>query len=178
MNEIIKKVRAITEGFNIGYHDTLGNYDATNFDYFYQYFNDPDKETRKHAFFLFMFLLGNVHAGHHGVLPRQHKETHENPNTSYVFEHYLQAFLRNHQQLKNEFPIIYHFTIYYMSNLEETLDATYETYYHDIPKEIFQRLRTEIMEHNQQMKDITQLPKMKYLLREINIEPFFESDII
>ena len=178
MNEIIRKVRSITEGFNMGYHDTLGNYDEENFDYFYQYFHHPDIETRKHAFFLFMYLLGNVYAGHRGVLPRQHNETHENPNTSYVFEHYLQAFLRYHQQLKNDFPITYYFTIYYMSNLEKTLGAPYEAYYHDIPKEIFQRLRTEIIEPNQQMKDNTQLPKMKYLLYEMNIEPFFKSDFI
>lgn len=178
MNEIIRKVRSITEGFNIGYNDTLGNYYAANFDYFYQYFNHPDKEIRKHAFFLFMYLLGNVYAGHRGVLPRQHNETHENPNTLYIFENYLQAFLRYHKQLEKDSPVIYHFTVYYISNLEETLGETYETYYSDITKEIFQVLRSEVIEPNKQMKEITELPKMKYLLREMNIEPFFKSDFI
>ncbi|MER2118988.1 MAG: hypothetical protein ABS935_01905 [Solibacillus sp.] len=178
MDEIVTKVRLITEGFNVGYNDTLGNYYAANFDYFYHFFNDSDKETRKHAFFLFMYLLGNVYAGHKGVLPRQHNETHENPNTTYIFEHYLQAFMRYHKELQNEFPVIYHFTIYYLNNLEETLDESYETYFSDIPKEVFHRLRTEVIEPNKQMKEIAQLPKMKYLLREINIEPFFKSDFI
>lgn len=67
MNDIIKKVKIITEGFPIGYHDTLGNYYPETFDYFYQHFNNSDKETRKHAFFLFMYLLGNVYAGHRGI---------------------------------------------------------------------------------------------------------------
>ena len=177
MNEIIRKVRSITEGFNIGYNDTLGNYYAANFDYFYQYFNHPDKETRKHAFFLFMYLLGNVYAGHRGVLPR-HNDTHENPNTLYIFENYLQTFLRYHKQLEKDSPVVYHFTVYYISNLEETLGETYETYYSDITKEIFQVLRSEVIEPNKQMKEITELPKMKYLLREMNIEPFFKSDFI
>lgn len=34
MNDIIKKVKIITEGFNVGYHDTLGNYYPETFDYF------------------------------------------------------------------------------------------------------------------------------------------------
>lgn len=44
MDEIVTKVRLITEGFNVGYNDTLVNYYTANFDYFYQSFNDSDKE--------------------------------------------------------------------------------------------------------------------------------------
>ena len=79
---------------------------------------------------------------------------------------------------RSDSPVIYHFTVYYISNLEETLGETYETYYSDITKEIFQVLRSEVIEPNKQMKEITELPKMKYLLREMNIEPFFKSDFI
>lgn len=178
MNELIKKVKLITIGFNVGYNDTLGDYYEENFDYFHRYFNDSDEETRKHAFFLFMYLLGNVYAGHVGVLPRQFGETHKNPNTRYVFEQYLQAFLQHEQQLQKDFPIIYHYAIYYMSNIEETLGATYETHYSDIPKELFQALRTEVLAPNEQMKEMKQLPQMKYLLHEMNIEPFFPTDVL
>lgn len=44
MDEIVTRVRLITEGFGVGYNDTLGNNYAANFDYFYPSFNDSDKE--------------------------------------------------------------------------------------------------------------------------------------
>ena len=91
MNEIIEKVTSITQGFNIGYVHTVGNYSENNFDTCYQYFNAPDIETRKHSFFLFMYLLGNLHAGHTGVFKsrKQFKKDQGNPNTFYDFERYI-----------------------------------------------------------------------------------------
>lgn len=167
MNEIIEKVHSIIGCFNIGYYHTVGNYSENNLDYFYQYFNAPDKEIRKHSFFLFMYLLGNLNAGHRGVLSSRND-----------FECYVKAFLLHHQQLQEEFPNVFHYTVYFLSNNEEVIGKKYEYYYRDIPKDILYKLRHEILEPNEHMKDMKHLPEMKYLLLEMDIEPFLKNDFL
>ncbi|KOS68355.1 hypothetical protein AEA09_07145 [Lysinibacillus contaminans] len=180
MKEIIEKVHSIIDCFNIGYYHTVGNYSKNNFDTFYQYFNAPDKELRKHSFFLFMYLLGNLNAGHTGVLSsrKQYTKDQENPNTFYDFECYVEAFLLHHQQLQEVFPNIFHHTVYFLSNNEEVIGKKYEYYYRDIPKDLLYKLRHKILESNEHMKDMKQLPEMKYLLHEMDIEPFFKNDFL
>lgn len=180
MNEIIEKVTSITQGFNIGYVHTVGYYSENNFDTFYHYFNSPNIETRKHSFFLFMYLLGNLHAGHIGVFRsrKQYKKDLGNPKTFYDFERYIEALLFFHRKLGKDFPTIFHYTVYFLSNNEEVIGKKYEYYYEDIPEDLFYKLRREILEPNNYMRDMKLLPEMKYLLQEIGIEPFFKNDFL
>lgn len=53
---IVEKVRETIEGIEIGYFDTAKPY---IFDEYFKYFDDVDFETRKHAQFLFVCMLGN-----------------------------------------------------------------------------------------------------------------------
>ena len=160
-NKIIKKVKKGLKGIEIG-----GFYTGQNFekDSYYKYFDDPDKETRRYAIAVFTIYLGNWYT-----------------LCSYPFlyaksdlENFIEAFITHHKQIEKDFPCMYEYIISFIIRIEEENSKKYDYSTFDIEKELYERLKREVLIPNREY--LYKKTPIKYFLREIKVEPFFESD--
>lgn len=180
-NNIIEQAKRGLEGFAIGYFHTSGDYGTYREDY-YKYFGDLDFETRKYSVAAFTCMLGTWETGFLQIF-QSVKEWEEQKKRSscplaqkrfYRFKDYLNALLEHHEQIENDFPYMFEYIIFCLIKIEQNKGKSYEEWFPEHNPNLFKRLREEILIPKKYFAD--KHSNIKYLLKEIGIEPFFESD--
>ena len=182
-NNIIEQAKRGLEGFAIGGYHTSGNFSKYREDY-YKYFGDPDDETRKYAIAAFTCMLGTWETGSLQIFQpiqewEENKKWSSNPldqKRFYRFKDYLYALLAHHEQIEKEFPYMYEDIVLFLIKIELNQGIRYEEWFPEHNPNLFQRLREEILIPKQHLVD--KRSHRKFLLKEIGIEHFFESDQI
>lgn len=162
-NEIIMKVKKGLEGIEIGYFDT-GQYFEK--EAYYQYFGDPDKEIRRYAIAVFTVYLGNWYS----------RSRYPFLNAEQDLENYIKAFIKCHEQIHKDFPVMHEYILFFLTKLEEVNNEECSIWTLKIGKELHDRLKKEVLIPKR--KYINKNTPMKYFLREIRVNPFFYSDFI
>lgn len=179
-NHIIEQAKRGLKGFEIGFYHTSGCYGEYE-EEFYKYFADEDFETRKYSITAFTCMLGTWETKFCQVF-RPVKEWEENLNHRYpqnkrqfyYFEDYLQALLEHHEQIEKEFPYMFEEIVDCLIKIEQDRGISYEEWFPEINPTIINRVRQEILIPKKHLAEKNS--PMKYLLKEIGIEPFFETD--
>ena len=159
-NKIIEKVKRGLKGIEIGYFHTGQDFEE---DAYYEYFGDPDKETRRYAIAVFTIYLGNWSTL--CSFPFLYR-------ASYL-EEFIKAFIEHHEKIEVDFPTMYEYIILFLNKIEEnSKEYTRSTF--DIDKELYKQLQREILVPKREY--LHKHTQIKYFLREIRVEPFFLSD--
>lgn len=174
-NNIIEQAKRGLKGFAIGHFHASGHYGRYQEEYF-KYFGDPDFETRKYSIAAFTCMLGTWETGYCQVFqPVKEWEEHRDPlNQYYCFEDYLNALLKYHDRIEKEFPYMFEDMVYGLIKIEQDKGISYEEWFPEHNPNIFKRVKEEILIPKKHLAE--KHSPIKYLLKEIGIEPFFESD--
>lgn len=180
-NNIIEQAKQGLEGFAIGGYHTSGNYYRFREDY-YKYFGDLDFETRKYSIAAFTCMLGSWETGALQIFQpvkewEEHKKRSSHPldqKRFYRFKDYLNALLEHREQIEKEFPYMFEDIIFFLIKIEQNKGISYEEWFPEHNPNVFKRLREEILFQKKHLAE--KRSPHKYLLKEIGIEPFFESD--
>lgn len=159
--KIIKKVKRGLEGIQIGYFYTGQSFEK---DSYYKYFDNTDKETRRYAIAVFTIYLGNWYSL--CSFPFLHAKSD--------LENFIEALIAHHEQIEKDFPCMYEYIISFLIRIEEENSKKYDYSTFDIDKELYERLKREVLIPNREY--LHKHTPIKYFLREIKVEPFFESD--
>lgn len=168
---IVEKVRETIEGIEIGYFDTAKPY---IFDEYFKYFDDVDFETRKHALFLFVCMLGNWYSKATFVFKPESERLKYGASTYYDFERYLTALLQHYSKIERDFPFMFEFIVVYLILIEQQKGVSYEDWFPEIDATLFQELKEKIFIPNNRI--VQEVHPIKYLFREVGIKPFFITD--
>lgn len=180
-NHIIEQAKRGLEGFAIGFFHTSGCYGEYQEEY-YKYFADEDFETRKYSVAAFTCMLGTWETRYCQVF-QPVKEWEEIKKWSphpldqkrfYRFADYLKALLEHHERIEKEFPYMFEKIVYCLIKIEQDKGISYEEWFPEHNPNVFKRLREEILITKKHLAE--KHSPTKYLLKEIGIEPFFESD--
>ena len=162
-NDIIEKVKRGLKGIEIGYFDTGQSFEK---EAYYNYFGAADKETRRYAIAVFTVYLGNWYSL--CSFPFLERESY--------LEEFIKAFIEHHEQIESDFPSMFEYIISFLIRIEEENSEKYAYSTFEIDKELHERLKREVLIHKRDY--LTKHTSIKYFLREINVKPFFKSDII
>ncbi|QPQ30997.1 hypothetical protein [Lysinibacillus sp. JNUCC 51] len=171
---VVQKVKEAISGIEIGYFDTAKGF---IFDEYFKYFNDDDKETRKHALLLFTTMLGNWYSKSAVVFKPEIeclKYEDEIDTDFYDFESYLSSLLDCYQNIEKEFPYMFERIVRYLTLIEKDEGLSFEEWFPEINSDIFKELREKILIPNSNL--VQECHEMKYLFREVGIKPFFTTD--
>lgn len=180
-NHIIEQAKRGLEGFAIGGYYTSCDYSRYR-EHYYKYFGDSDFETRKYAIAAFTCMLGAWETGALFIFQpvkewEENKKKSSNPLNQkrfYRFKDYLHALLDHHEQIEKEFPYMFEEIILFLIKIEQNKGISYEEWFPEHNPNVFKRLREEILIPKKHLAE--KHSPHKYLLKEIGIEPFFESD--
>jgi len=162
-NEIIEKVKRGLMGIEIGYFDTGQSFEK---EAYYDYFGASDKETRRYAIAVFTVYLGNWYSL--CSFPFLDRESY--------LEEFIKAFIEHHQQIESDFPSMYEYIISFLIRIEEENSGKYAYSTFEIDKELYERLKREVLIPKREY--LNKHTSIKYFLREIRVNPFFESDYV
>ncbi|MFT9819862.1 tetratricopeptide repeat protein [Lysinibacillus sp. NPDC056185] len=172
---IVEKVTEGLKGFGIGGFYTSGGFE---YDEYYRFFNDRDLETRRCALAAFTVMLGAWHALSGFTFIPQHDRKYlygYDPNEPfYELNNYIEAFVAHHQQIKQDFPVMFNYMIRFFISIEEERKVPYEKWFPELDALLVQRLRDEVLLPNKSLLDVP--TEYKYFLKEAGIQPFFEDD--
>ncbi|MEG0261023.1 MAG: hypothetical protein RR651_14230 [Lysinibacillus sp.] len=175
---IVQKVKEGITGVAIGYFDTGI---SCSFDDYYKYFNDEDKETRKYSILFFTIVLGNwyskssfVFKSKKELLALHFKYGNVIGGQHYNFENYISSFLDSYQSIEKEFPYMFEIIVIRLILIEEDKGLCYEEWFAEIDSALFKELREKILIPNSNF--VQNGHPIKYLFREVGIEPFFLND--
>lgn len=175
--KIVEKVTKGLENVGLGYFDTG---ESCEYDEYYLYFNDPDIETRKCALAVFTVMLGNWQSDCSFAFIPQHERKYiggYSPNEpSHELNNYVKAFVRHHEQIEQDFPVMYEYIIRFLIQIEEKHKYSYEVWFPEVDAELFKKLREDILIPNWTVVDNP--TDIKYFLKEAGIPPFFKGDFI
>lgn len=180
-NHIIEQAKRGLKGFAIGGYHTSCDYSRYR-EHYYKYFGDSDFETRKYAIAAFTCMLGAWETGALFIFQpvkewEENKKKSSNPLNQkrfYRFKDYLHALLDHHEQIEKEFPYMFEDIILFLIKIEQNKGIRYEEWFPEHNPNVFKRLREEILIPKKHFAE--KHSPHKYLLKEIGIEPFFESD--
>lgn len=161
-NEIIEKVKKGLKGIEIGYFDTGQIFEEEPY---YKYFGALDKETRRYSIAVFTVYLGNWYSLCR--FPFLDKPQ--------LLEEYIKAFIENHQHIQKEFPVMYEYIISFLIKIEEENSQKYADSTLEIDKELYERLKREVLIPNRDY--LNRHTPIKYFFREIGVDLFFETDL-
>ena len=164
------KISKLLDGIEIGYFDTCKPWGEETNDYYYKYFNDEDKEIRSGSILVFTAMLGNWYYEPADVFhANAYKGGIYDPSQPfYIFEDYLSAFLNHASLIKNEFPVLYRFTLYYLDLLDK--QKAFERVFPHINQNLFIQMRALFDEDAQNDE---RYPSFNNLLREVGLPTFF-----
>lgn len=180
-NNIIEQAKRGMKGFAIGFFHTSGCYGQYREEY-YKYFADEDFETRKYAIAVFTCMLGTWETGYCMVFQpvkewEEYKKWSSDPlahKRFYRFKDYVYALLEHQERIEKEFPYMFEWIVYFLIKIEQHKGICYEEWFPEHNPNMFKLLREEILIPKEYI--VENLSHIKYLLKEIGIEPFFESD--
>ncbi|MFF2176510.1 tetratricopeptide repeat protein [Lysinibacillus sp. NPDC058147] len=172
---IVEKVTEGLKDFGIG-----GFYTSRGFEYdeYYHFFNDRDLETRRCALAAFTVMLGAWHALSGFTFIPQHDRKYlggYDPNEPFhELNNYIEAFVAHHQQIKQDFPVMFKYIIEFLISIEEERKVPYEKWFPELDAQLVQRLRDEVLLPYKSLLDVP--TEYKYFLKEAGIQPFFKDD--
>jgi len=172
-NLFIENVQADLVGVGVGYFDTGM---CCRYDRYDLYFNDENKEVRRSALTAFTMMLGTWHSGSSFSFTPQHLRKFDGAFDEVQFhelQHYIKAFVTHHLALRNDFPVLYAFIVWFFIHIEDTLLSSFEEEFPEIDPAWCVRLREEVLQPNKSIET----PAMKDFFIETKIEPFFLSDL-
>ncbi|MGE7840150.1 hypothetical protein ACQKNX_05095 [Lysinibacillus sp. NPDC093712] len=162
MDNIIASVKKGLRGFEVGGFHTGSIFE----DYpYYEYFDAKDKEIRRYAIAVYMVKLGNWEAG---CVFHFYKKPEE-------LCLYTQAFLKNRDKIRREFPSMYHRILELFQQLLKLCKCKKEHWELVLPDSVESDMKREIYNYLDKTKMYFH---MKYLLKELNIQPFYKSDFL
>lgn len=182
-NHIIEQALRGLEGFAIGFYHTSGCYGEYEEEY-YKYFADKDFKTRKYSIAAFTCMLGTWETRFCQVfIPvnewEENRKRNDHPlilnqKRFYHFEDYLHALLDHHEQIEKEFHYMFEEIVDCLIKIEQDRGISYEEWFPELNLAVIKRVRQEILIPKKHLAEKNS--PMKYLLKEIGIEPFFETD--
>ena len=89
-------------------------------------------------------------------------------------ENFIEAFIAHQEQIEQDFPCMYEYIISFLIRIEEENSRKYDNSTFDIEQELYERLKREVLIPNREY--LHKNTHIKYFLKEIKVEPFFESD--
>ncbi|SKA90285.1 hypothetical protein [Sporosarcina newyorkensis] len=146
------------EGIEIGYFETGQIFEKAAY---FNYFGDPDKETRRYAIAVFAVNLGNWYSG--SLFPFL--------DATSDLEEFIKEFLEHHKQIEKDFPVLYEYIISFLISIEEENGGKYAFSTFDIDKQLLKRLKEEILVP--QREYLHKHTPIKNFLNEIRVAPFF-----
>ena len=169
-----QKLARLLSGIEIGLFDTAHDWGEQTKAPYYKHFNDEDLEIRAHSILAFTAMLGNWRKG-----PADVFRTSKNPNIIYIPEEqyyhiddYLPAFLEHASTIKQNFPILYIYTVYYLFELDHK--EPFEKAFPAINPELFKQMRAQLFtEENIETIYSKTFPTFNQLLREMGLPTFF-----
>ena len=140
------------------------------------YLNDQDREVRRSALTAFTMMLGTWHTRSSFTFTPQHLRKFGGPFIDDIqwqeLHHYVKAFVTYQHDIREDFPVMYAFIVWFFIHTEENKLLTYEEEFPELDAEWFARLREEVFQPNVAIER----PSMKNFFSETGIAPFFESD--
>lgn len=165
--QIVESVKVGLSGFEIGYFHTGQWFPQMPY---YKYFNHLDKEIRRYSIATFVVRLGNWEAGSSYYFSDRKQTKLKQPE----LELYIQAFLKNKEMIKKDFPSMYQYILYFSKELLEGSAIRGEIWKFRMAYPLKKELKNEIDNNNLNVKNVRF--STKYLLREFQLQPFFSSD--
>ncbi|WP_312473511.1 hypothetical protein [Neobacillus sp.] len=171
---IKNKLANILSGIEIGLFDTCKNWGEENYDYYYKYFNEKDFEIRGRSILTFAAMLGNWYKGSADVFRTVQGVIHLPKEQFYFFEDYLSAFLKSASSIKNDFPNLHTYILYYLYNIDK--EKPFELVFPQIDHWLFKEMRTQLF-FNKKIFPINHiiLPPFNNLLKEVGLPTFFSD---
>lgn len=143
---IVEKVSDGLKNLSIGGFHTC---EASEYDDYYLYFNDPEFETRKSALAEFTVMLGNWHSKCSFPFTPQHERKYDGYFAPYEPSHelnnYVEAFVLHHEQIKQDFPIMFKYIIRFLLEIEEEYQIPYELKFPEVNGRLFSILRKDVL---------------------------------
>ena len=169
-----QKLARLLNGIEIGLFDLALEWGEHTRAPYYKHFNDVDPEIRAHSILAFTAMLGNLLKG-----PADVFRTSKNPNITYCPEEqyyriddYLPAFLEHASNIKQDFPILYIYTVDYLFELD--YKEPFEQVFPAINPELFKQMRLQLFtEENIKTINSITFPTFNQLLREMGMPTFF-----
>ncbi|KOS68940.1 hypothetical protein AEA09_10540 [Lysinibacillus contaminans] len=168
---VLDKAKKIVEGIDFDI-ELAKDWSKDNYDNYYLYFSHPDPEIRKYSLLVFLVGLGNWQLGSAYIF-RSIKELKKyedfDEKKVYLFEDYVQSFLDNREDIKQEFPLLYNRLVWYLLRLDN--QKRFEYIFRSVDKQLFIELRQVLIESG---IDASILPSnLNNILREVGIIPYF-----
>ncbi|ATP40832.1 hypothetical protein CSE16_12695 [Solibacillus sp. R5-41] len=168
---VLDKAKRIVAGIEVD-PGLAKDWSKDNYDNYYLYFSDPDPEIRKYSLLVFFVGLGNWQLGSAYIF-RPIKELKKyqdfDENKVYRFEDYVQSFLDNRENIKQEFPYLYDDLVWYLLRLDN--QKRFEYIFRSVDKQLFIELRQVLIESG---IDANIFPNnLNNILREVGITPYF-----
>lgn len=164
-----QKLAKLLAGIEIGYFDTSKNWGEETNDYYYKYFDDPDPELRSLSLLAFTSMVGNWYHGPADVFYTSPHAIYSPPTSFYSFDDYLSAFLEHASQIKHDFPIMYSYIVYYLSELDKK--RAFEHVFPEMDQKLFSQMRTLLFSGEKNVRRSS----FNDLLREVGLPTFFSD---
>ena len=164
--QVVESVKIGLNGFEIGYFHTGQEFPQIPY---YEYFNHSDIEVRRYSIAAFVVRLGNWEAGSSFYFSDTERTKLKQPE----LELYVQTFLKSKEMIKNDFPSMYQYTLYFSKKLLEGSASRGQLWKFRMAYSLKKDLKNEI-NNNLNIKSVQF--SSKYLLREFKLHPFYSSD--
>lgn len=168
------KLKKLLEGIEIGWFDTCKNWgDETN-GYYYKYFNDMDNEIRGGSILAFASMLGNWYHGSADVFRTTQGITYIPKEQFYFIDDYLSAFLKNDLHIREDFPILHSYILFFLYNLDKR--KPFELVFPLLDQKLLNKMRTQLFINKENIPtNYIDLPEFNNLLREVGLPTFFSD---
>ncbi|CAM5201120.1 hypothetical protein FCT18_20105 [Lysinibacillus sphaericus] len=131
----------------------------------------------KYAILLFTSMLGNWYSkSSFAFKPQKERLKYDDgiDTDFYNLESYLSSLLDCYQHIEKDFPYMYEYIVVYLILIEKDKGISYEEWFPEINSDIFKKLREKILIPNSNLAHGGH--PIKFLFREVGIEPFFSTD--
>lgn len=141
------KISMLLNGIEIGHFYTCKQWGEETNEYYYKYFNDEDKEIRSGSILVFTAMLSNWYYGPADVFyANADRGVYYPPQPFYLFEDYLSSFIKNAPLIKEEFPILYRYTLYFLYQLDK--QKAFERVFPHIEENLIIQMRDQLFSND------------------------------
>lgn len=171
---IVQKAKRILEGLEYGAFITSKEWETENFDDYFNHFSDPNPDVRKYSLLVFAAGLGNWYSKSAFIF-RPLKELrkdpfYDDPNAVYYFPHYIEAFMKNRENIKLDYPELYRMIVLLLIKLdnEESFDIMFPEHI-----QLFKQLRNFLTDSG--IKDSLIYDGFQKFLYDLNLPNFYKK---
>ena len=165
------KISMLLNGIEIGHFYTCKPWGEETNEHYYKYFNDKDKEIRSGSILVFTAMLGNWYHGPADVFyANADRGVYYPPQPYYLFEDYLSSFIKSAPLIKEEFPILYRYTINFLYQLDT--QRAFEGVFPEIEQNLFIQMRDQLFSNDEDVINIVRLQSFNTLLSEVGLPTY------